>query len=283
MAIALESLSAGDALAGDIRLVFFDIDGTLLDRDGQLQPATRHAIHRLHQRGVMTAFASGRPPFAADSLQAALQLTGPSVFYSGGHCRWRGQVFADHTLPTANWRPLAEMAFAQSFHLEAYFDHHYLAVSTGDITDEHARHLGVKPGISALVDWPHAPVKKLLLGVDLHQKPSGLADLAAAFPALQFAYAHLPSRPQWQFASVIAASVDKTALFHRLLAHLALAPQQVAAFGDGGSDMAFLQAAGHGVAMGNASGDVQACARWVTRPSWEDGVAYGLDRLLGGL
>ncbi|AFU97306.1 HAD family hydrolase [Simiduia agarivorans] len=281
MAIALDSLPAGTPLADDIRLVFFDIDGTLLDREGQLQPATRKAIATLHQRGVMTAFASGRPPFAADALQAELQLTGPSVFYTGGHCVWQGSTFADHTLAPDEWHALARQARAQSIYLEGYFDDHYVTCSASDITAEHARHLRVQPRLLPFGQWPRQPAKKLLLGVNLEREPEGLAALEADFPAFHFAYAHLPSRPQWQFASVVSRFVDKTDLFHRLVNHLGLVPGQVAAFGDGGSDQAFLQAAGHGVAMGNASAQVKACARWVTRPSWEDGVAYGLDRLLG--
>ncbi|MCO6062754.1 HAD-IIB family hydrolase, partial [Pseudomonas sp. MOB-449] len=42
------------------RLGAFDMDGTLLMPDHQLGEATQMALHRLHQRGVMLAFATGR-------------------------------------------------------------------------------------------------------------------------------------------------------------------------------------------------------------------------------
>ena len=280
MARDLATLAPGDAPGRAIRLVFFDVDGTLLNRDGELMPATLCAIDRLHQRNIITAFATGRPDFAVAELQARLRLSGPSVYYTGARCVWQGEILADFSLAESEWRPLAELAQRQGLHLEAYFDDGYWAICEDDIVREHARHLGVAPRLAPLSQWPARPAIKLLLGADLSLRPEGLEAIEQSVPGLQFAYAHLPSRPHWQFASVVHGQVNKTQLFHQLLSRLSLEPAQVVAFGDGDSDRAFLQAAGHGVAMGNAAAAVKACARWVTRPSWSDGVAYGLEKLL---
>ena len=48
------------------------------------------------------------------------------------------------------------------------------------------------------------------------------------------------------------------------------------AFGDGGNDIAMLKHAGVGVAMGNASDEVKACADMVTDSVDDDGVAKAL-------
>ena len=52
------------------------------------------------------------------------------------------------------------------------------------------------------------------------------------------------------------------------------------ALGDADNDIGMLQAAGIGVAMGNAYPETQAAARWVTRTNEEDGVAYAIERFL---
>ena len=56
---------------------------------------------------------------------------------------------------------------------------------------------------------------------------------------------------------------------------------QCMAFGDGTNDYSMLRAAGFGVAMGNASEEVQSCADAVTETNEEDGVAHMIERVLG--
>ena len=56
---------------------------------------------------------------------------------------------------------------------------------------------------------------------------------------------------------------------------------QCMAFGDGTNDYSMLRAAGLGVAMGNASEEVQSCADEVTQTNDEDGVAQMIERVLG--
>ena len=43
------------------KLVFFDIDGTLLDSEMQVPESTMQALHRLKENGHKIAICSGRP------------------------------------------------------------------------------------------------------------------------------------------------------------------------------------------------------------------------------
>ena len=52
------------------------------------------------------------------------------------------------------------------------------------------------------------------------------------------------------------------------------------AFGDGGNDKSILQAAGTGIAMGNAPDDVKAAADYVTASVDDDGVAKAIRKFL---
>ena len=42
--------------------MFFDIDGTILDHQGQIPKSTKKAIRKLQDNGVYTAIATGRNP-----------------------------------------------------------------------------------------------------------------------------------------------------------------------------------------------------------------------------
>ena len=58
---------------------------------------------------------------------------------------------------------------------------------------------------------------------------------------------------------------------------LGLRRDQVMAVGDSGNDLAMIQAAGYGIAMGNATPDVLAAARYVTDDNNHDGVAKAIE------
>jgi hydroxymethylpyrimidine pyrophosphatase-like HAD family hydrolase len=59
---------------------------------------------------------------------------------------------------------------------------------------------------------------------------------------------------------------------------MALRPENVMAIGNDLSDIDMLEYAGIGVAMGNASPSVKACADWVTTSIEQDGVATAVER-----
>ena len=276
----LEQLAQSELPTSPIRLAFFDIDGTLLDAQGLLPQGVITAIRRIQRQGVFTAFATGRPPFATDALQDTLCMNAPGVFYTGALCETPARTLANCTLSVSDLMPLSTQSQALGFHTEIYYRDHYCIESMSDIATEHARQLGIAPMLGSMSNWPDQGAYKLLLGADLSQYPQGLTVLEKDWPQFQFAYAHLPSRPLWQFASVVSRQVNKTELFNQLLAYHDLPREQVIAFGDGGSDCEFLLSAGIGVAMDNASLAVKACANYVTRSSSKDGVAYALERLI---
>ena len=61
-----------------------------------------------------------------------------------------------------------------------------------------------------------------------------------------------------------------------ILARYGLSPEECISFGDSENDIGMLQAAGIGVAMGNATPDAQAAADYVTDDCDDDGVANAL-------
>ncbi|HEY9576455.1 MAG TPA: HAD hydrolase family protein, partial [Pseudobacillus sp.] len=56
------------------KIVFFDIDGTLLDHDKQLPAKTKEAVQLLRDKGVYTAIATGRAPFMFEGLRKELDI-----------------------------------------------------------------------------------------------------------------------------------------------------------------------------------------------------------------
>ena len=77
-------------------------------------------------------------------------------------------------------------------------------------------------------------------------------------------------------ADVTVLGVDKGDAVHNVAAALGVAIEDTYAFGDGINDICMLEAAGHGIAMGNAMDEVKQVAEYVTTDINRDGVANGL-------
>jgi Cof subfamily protein (haloacid dehalogenase superfamily) len=80
------------------------------------------------------------------------------------------------------------------------------------------------------------------------------------------------------FVEGLATGVSKGAAAARLANRLGLAREEVMAVGDSGNDLALVEWAGMGVAMGNASPAVQAAADVIAPSQAEDGAAWAIER-----
>ena len=81
------------------------------------------------------------------------------------------------------------------------------------------------------------------------------------------------------FADVNVAGIDKATGMEEFMRSYGFSAAEVAAFGDGGNDVAMLRAAGVGVAMGNACDEALNAADYVTATVDEDGIARALGHL----
>jgi len=71
-------------LAGQIKLVMADVDGTLTFEDGSLHPAAVEAVSQLEQQGIMVGLVSGRTLSGLELLSRELRTTGPIIAENGG-------------------------------------------------------------------------------------------------------------------------------------------------------------------------------------------------------
>src|SRR5215831_12430494 len=67
-----------------IAAVLADVDGTLITRNKVLTPRAIAAVKQLHERGVLFAITSGRPPRGMRMLVEPLDMRGPMAAFNGG-------------------------------------------------------------------------------------------------------------------------------------------------------------------------------------------------------
>lgn len=272
-------------LDAPIKLAFFDIDGTLLDKNGHYSQELVRQIARVRECGVRTAIASGRPPFAARFLMDELGVRDAGVFCTGAfiYSPGDGQRYLPAPLRRTDTLALVQRLRQLPLHYELYTGDHFYFESAfaSEILQVHARHLRCDPQQADLLQVANSePVFKFIVGVDANAQPAALEQLESEFAQLHFAYASLPEYPHWRFANVIDRGACKRRAFQWLLEHHGVAAENVISFGDSHSDKAFIELAGVGVAMGNATDEVKRVARFITKNAWDDGVAYALSRLI---
>lgn len=81
---------------------------------------------------------------------------------------------------------------------------------------------------------------------------------------------------------VFDAQVSKWTAIHRLALEQGIPRDRVAAIGDEINDLALIEGAGLGIAMGNAIDEVKTAAQRETLDHGNDGVAHAIDRILTG-
>ena len=91
----------------DIRIAFFDIDGTLLPPDHHLPESTVAALNILRAKGVQLYLATGRPPYHLHYLKKDLPFEFDGmVMMNGQYCWDKDGCFYAHPLPQEGLREL---------------------------------------------------------------------------------------------------------------------------------------------------------------------------------
>ena len=242
-----------------IKLIFFDIDGTLLDEHGQWGVGLPEQLARLSEQGIKLAIASGRPSFAAQFIFDELPITDTGLFCTGAQLYnpITKKSLATHSLELDRVEAIYQRAKELNIYTEFYTEEAFFVPALTDVTRVHAEHLRVNPvvvpGDNLLQKQPK--LTKLLLGNDERMAPGLLESLAQEFRDFEFAFANFLACPGWRFANVISPNACKKTAFDQLLKHHGVQADEVAAFGDSHSDEVFIEQAGLGVAMGNATSE----------------------------
>lgn len=266
-----------------IKLVYFDIDGTLLDSNAELPASAAKQIARIQAKGIKTAIASGRAVFAAQSYIQQYSINHAGIFYTGAVLfdPADNKLLASYSLAFDDIQQVIQIARQQQMHCELYtIDNYYIEAPTR-YTDFHTHYLKQAPVVSPFSqELIRQGIYKIQLVVDESTELEKLAAVQKKLPHLTFASGHGADRPELIFSSVVSAEADKNAGFDNLCNYHNLKPAEIMSIGDAGSDKVFLQAAGIGIAMGNASDDVKACADYVTHHVDNNGLANALELLL---
>lgn len=264
--------------AAAIRFVVSDVDGTLVDRDKRLRPATAEAVGRITAAGIGFTVISARPPSGVLPIADALGLDGPIAAFNGGTVfRRPDRVMEEHLVPAGVARGMLELAAGSGADVWVFADGRWHA---DDLDNPHVprerRSANQEPVVTADFGPLAERAGKITLVSD---DPPVLAELLERGRDRYGAEATI-AQSQTYYLDVTALQANKGAGVEALARAAGVAMDEVMVLGDMRNDLPMLTRAGLAVAMGQAPDDVKAEAHWISAPNDEDGVARALDRLL---
>ena len=246
------------------KIVFSDIDGTLLTSDGQITEGTKEMILNLEKKGIPFILTSARSPEGVRVIKRMLGNDGHEIY--------------------SKMIPLK-----RALELKAMLDKDFPAVACNTFGGEkwivddrddwreqrEEKIVGFPAEIGSIKDTfeTEGGIHKFLLMGDPDVMTKLAAVLARDFSDLQSA----ASNPE--YLEITAAGVEKSEGLKTLCGKLGISPEEAAAFGDGESDLSMMRAAGFGAAMGNAPENVRRRAPMVIGKNDEEGLLKRLKEI----
>ena len=253
-----------------IRALFFDIDGTLVSFNAHSIPhSTIQALQIAKAKGIRIFISTGHPYALINNLDAIKHLIDGYITANGAYCFVGEEPVSCTPIPANEVKWIINQADAQDFACIVVGQKDYTTIHPSSESERIFKGLLNVPDLRS-----HVPLSLVLSQPILQLTPFISASQEAQFvSSLQ----HVESS-RWHpdFADFTAKGVNKAKGLREMAASQHIDISETMAFGDGGNDVSILQAAGIGVAMGNASIDVKKAADYTTSSVDDDGIYNAL-------
>jgi len=251
------------------KIVFFDIDGTLLDHEKKLPESTKKAINLLKKNDVFVAIATGRAPFMFEGLREELGIDS-FVSFNGQYVIFEDQVIYENPLDEAELKKLFlhsktndhPLVFMNEKTMKASVKHHpFIEKSMGSLNFPHPEEDDTF--------YVNRKMYQSLLFCEEHDKKLYFSN----YPQFEFIRWHPNS------VDVLPKGGSKAEGIKKMIGRLGFELKDVYAFGDGLNDLEMLKAVGTGVSMGNGVPEAKEIANLITSDVSNDGIWNGLKEL----
>ena len=272
----------------EIKAVFFDIDGTLVNDSKNVLASTEEAIRNLKAQGILVGLATGRGPFFVKPFMEQLDLDF-AVTYNGSYILTREGLLASSPIDKGQLSAMVKYAHAHRKELalgtaDAVLGSKIMSFGMGKVS-----HLGrfiprkwggsVSQSFNRVVsrvvrqrpEELEAIARQPIYQMHLLATKAEINEIAAVFPDLKF------TRSSPFAADVINAGVSKLEGIKKVGETFGFGIDEVMAFGDSDNDLEMLSGVGLSIAMGNGSRKVKEVAKHTTSSNTEDGISKALE------
>ncbi|MBZ5202219.1 HAD family phosphatase [Planomicrobium chinense] len=260
------------------KMVAIDLDGTLLTDDLMISPATVTAIQKAVEAGTIVTIATGRMFSSAKRIALQLNLNVPLITYQGALIKDvnEKEVWYERTVPPGIAQKLIEISRKKKLHLQIYQNDILYSAVENDKLIAYAEAVKVPYQIEPdLIKLVQKDVTKLLF----IEEPDVLDHLQNELQILFGESAHI-AKSKKHYLEITHPEANKGSALLYLAKKLGIERTEIIGIGDNFNDIELIEAAGLGVAMGNAVMAVKDKADYTTFSNNEEGVLHVIEKFI---
>lgn len=263
----------------NIKLVAFDMDGTLLNSRHELSPETIRALYKLKEKGIICVICTGRSIAGLEKYPEVLDLDMPVITFNGA-------VIIDSD----------KIKILNAFLLQKEY-----ALKIWQLSEEYNTNLIIwsdnKPYCnrineqtlfySNVLKMPLVEIENVQDFIENHQitkmmffdHENKIKDFKSNISKIKDFNVNYCMSNQYmlEFFNIQASKANALDFLRR---YYNITPEQMMAFGDGENDIDMLDYVGFGIVMENALDSVKVHGKYITKTNDEDGVAFAIDKFI---
>lgn len=259
------------------KIVFSDVDGTLLNGNHAITPRTRQSIEKLQTKGIPFVIVSARSPSGIYPIQEEYGFRCPIIAYSGALILDENRNVLFHRgMEKSQARKVIEFLEGSRFDLawSVYSVDQWIVKDKSDpriIKEERiVKAQSIQGSVDSAAD---AQINKILCIC----RPAEILEIEEK---LKGAFPHCSIVKSADFLlEVMEKSIDKAAAVQRLCEMQGIDLADAVAFGDNYNDAEMLETVGMGFLMGNAPEELKGRIPLHTLDNNRDGIYHALSQI----
>lgn len=263
--------------AGETKILFTDLDGTLLNDEKEISPANMEAIQTMLKRGHKVVLSTGRATSSAVALAKKLGLTteGCYAITFNGACIYdlcRERTVSVRPVPFALVRRMMDAAYEYGLYAHTYGKVKIMTERECEELHRYQLFTGMDYELTENVceALTEEPEKVIVIDYKDHQNLVDFQNHVAEWTKGKLDLFFSGET----YLEVVSPGVSKGSAIRMLSEKLGIPMENTISAGDAQNDISMLETTQIGVAMKNAGGDVQAHADYITEhDNNHDGIA----------
>ncbi|MDH6364773.1 Cof subfamily protein (haloacid dehalogenase superfamily) [Enterococcus sp. PF1-24] len=266
-----------------IKLVAIDIDGTLLNNDRQITPKVRAAIQAARAAGVYVVLCTGRPLPGVADLLADLEMNTANDFvitYNGSLVQnvASGDIIVRYGMTLADYIEVEMLARKNGVHFHA-INHESIYTPNRDI-GKYSVHEATLVNMPLKYRTPEEMTEEIQIIKMMMIDDKEILDAVIPKLPADFTEKYTAVRSTEFYYEILNKEAHKGNGLAALAKHLGIQQAETMAIGDNENDLAMIEYAGMGIAVGNATANVKAAAQATVASNQEDGVAEAFTKFV---
>ncbi len=287
------------------KLITVDLDGTLLNKYGEVSEYSKNIIKKLTDQGTLVVLASGR---ISESVLTIAKEIGANKYYISGngsvlYDMQKEEIIYEKYLSKEKVLELIELCEKNSIYYNIYTESSVIAKSlnynVAFYNYENTKKSSDKKTEINIVDDVYNYIKTLNTNKFLKMTIcdenkivfSSILRKVKDIPDIDVLEVSHMSKKKikmgtkeisvgYYYTEISSKNVDKWYAIEEIMKKEKIAKEEVISFGDNNNDILMIKNAGLGIAMGHSNEQVKKVAKFVTKTNDEDGVAKALENIM---